>query len=330
MNRSLLLPVFKIVFARKTQRIFEKTAENPEVEKLRLFFDEKTNYLRADKLSQAYISAKFTRDESSEYGVSLYHLRLMFEAYCQDPTFTPSLGLPVEWWSIEKWGELGKWFKNKPKKIIRRRAIKILAVGTVAVAIVSAAGKMTHSVLNLSGVEREKYFQAWQVINTAKDQTGMGGRNEALQYLNKESSSWYTPECKRSNVNNCLVGIKIEKANLNKVNLEGANLNTSEFVGTSFRDAILKNVAFTDANLEGAVFKKANLEGAIFEGANLRITKSLRNDPELKGAIFEGANLTNTNFKGARNLDVAIAFNGATYCKTIMPDGTMKEPKCEK
>jgi hypothetical protein len=301
----------------------KKIAENPKVEEIRIFFDEKTNYLRADKLSQAYISATFTREQASRHGVSLYHLRLMFQAYCQDSTFTPSLDLP------KKWKELGSWFFiNKPKNIIRRRTGKVVLAGGIAAAILTGVGTMTKSVLNLSGVEREKYFQAWQVINTAKDQPGMGGRNEALYYLNNEASSWYIPECRQNN--NCLVGIKIEKANLNKVNLEGANLKASEFRGTSFRDAALRGTHFEDAHLEGAVFKGADLKDAVFKGADLRITKNLRNDPELKGAIFEGATLTNTNFEGAKNLDITVAFSGAKYCNTKMPDGSTKEPKCKK
>jgi Pentapeptide repeats (9 copies) len=324
------------VFAKFLSIILQEKgiAENSKVEEIRVFFNKKANYLKADKLSQVYIAAKLTEQEAAIYQLSLSDLRLMFQAYCQDPTFTPSLDLPEKLWKIwspSKWKELVTWFFiSKPKNTIRRRTGKFIAVGTVGVALLGGAFTATKSVLNLSGVEREKYFQAWQVINTAKDQTGMGGRNEALQYLNKESSSWYTPECKRSNVNNCLVGIKIENANLNKVNLEGANLKTSEFRRTSFRDAILRDVVFTDANLEGAVFQKANLEGAVFEGANLRITKNLRNDPEIKGAIFEGATLTNTNFKGAKNLDVSVAFSGAIYCKTTMPDGTVKQPNCKK
>jgi Pentapeptide repeats (9 copies) len=308
-----------------------KVAEDPTVEEIRVFFNKKTNYLRADKLSQVYIAAKLTKEDADKYQLNLDDLRLMFQAYCQDPTFTPSLDLPVgawKFWSIKNWRELGTWFfVSKPSNIIRRRTGKFVLAGGIAAALLGGMAGTTKSILNLSGVERERYFQAWQVINTAKDQPGMGGRNEALKYLNKEASSWYTPECKHNN--NCLVGIKIEKANLNKANLEGANLRASEFRGTSFREAILRSTHFENAHLEGAVFADAHLEGAVFTGADLTITKNLRNDPELKGAIFKGATLTNTNFKGAKNLDVTVAFGGATYCHTTMPDGSVEKPECK-
>jgi uncharacterized protein YjbI with pentapeptide repeats len=306
----------------------KKVAEDPIVEEIRIFFNKKTNHLRADKLSQVYIAAKLTKDDADRYQLNLDDLRLMFQAYCQDPTFTPSLDLPAGLWkilSIKKWSELKTWFfVSKPKNVIRRRTGKFIAVSTVAAGIIGVVGTTTKSILNLSGVEREKYFQAWQVINTAKDQSGMGGRNEALEYLNNEASSWYTPECRKNN--NCLVGIKIENANLNKVNLEGANLKASEFRGTSFRGAFLRKTRFEKVHLEGAVFIDANLESAVFDGADLKVSESLKKDPEIKGAIFKGATLTNTNFKGAKNIDTG-AFAGAIYCNTTMPDGHVEKGK---
>jgi Pentapeptide repeats (8 copies) len=287
----------------------KKVAENLKVEEIRTFFNDKTNYLREDKLSQAYISATFTREQASKYGVSLYHLRLMFQAYCQDPTFTPSLNLP------KRWRELGSWFFiDKPKNIIRRRINKFVFAGGIAISFIGIFATMGKSILGLPTVENEKYSKAWQVINTAENKAGMGGRNEALEYLGKKDTSWYIPQCKRNN--DCLVNINIERAWLGSINLAGANLRYSNFSGTYLRGAILRNTNFEYADLKSIYLKDADLTGATFEGA------------DLTGATFEGADLTGATFEGAKKISRR-AFVGAKICRTTMPDGHKENPNCK-
>jgi hypothetical protein len=81
MEKSSRLPIVtRLLFMMMCQN--EKIAENSKVEKIRVFFNKKTNYLRADKLSQVYIAAKLTEKEAAIYQLSLSDLRLMFQAYC--------------------------------------------------------------------------------------------------------------------------------------------------------------------------------------------------------------------------------------------------------
>jgi uncharacterized protein YjbI with pentapeptide repeats len=274
-----------------------KSAEDPNVTKIRAFFDSRTKHLKADKLSQAYLAMKFTEgdvrelkeltDDATAHKLSLDNLQSMFQAYCQDPQFSPNPDFPKEWRKPEEWKN---WQHTKPANILHPWVLKnFLLKASILTAIGTGIWGIVPLLSNLRSAERGKYFQAWQVITSAQGQPGMAGRNEALKYLNTEEWMWwlYTPECKKPNNNNCLVGIKIEKANLQGVNLDGANLTSSEFRETSFRDANLKSTTFDQSHLEGARFKRANLQGSKFESANL------------EGAVFKGANLTGALFTKA-------------------------------
>jgi uncharacterized protein YjbI with pentapeptide repeats len=294
------------------------------VENIRKFFDHKAECFRSDKLSQAYIITTFAEGElweyvnktlkvadehKDEYQINIDDLRLMFQAYCQDPKFSPTLKYPKESWKIhekEKLGELYSWLKKTPPSIllscIWKNFISLSFLGTAAV-----------FVWNTPVREQQKYFQAWQVINTAQNQSGTGGRNEALNYLNGGETipflNWAAPQCKKNNT--CLVGIKItkagEEANLNNIDLENANLQASVFSGTSFRGAKLKFAKFIDADLTGAVFKGA----------------------DLKGVVFTGADLTGADFTKVKNLDDK-SFENTSFCRKTMPNGKVTAYKCKQ
>jgi Pentapeptide repeats (9 copies) len=292
-------------------------AEDPDVAKIRAFFDRETKHLKVDKLSQAYLAIKFTQDDvrklRQELGdreiaqiLNLDNLQSMFRAYCEDPQFSPNPDFPKELLNPEEWK---KWHEDRHGNVLGPWMLKVLLKAGIVTTVLTAIVGTGSSVLNLGGTERAKYFQAWQVINSAKGQPGMAGRNEALKYLNKDTSIWYAPECKKHS--NCLVGIKIEEANLEGVDLEDANLKSSELKKTSFRDANLRRVKFEEANLEDAVFKSAKLQGAVFKNANL------------KGAVFYDADLTGADTETAGNIKYA------KFCRTIMPNGKQYDRDCK-
>jgi hypothetical protein len=165
----------------------KKPAENETVQNIRKFFNTKTEYCRFDKLSQAWIAAELTQEEAEKYGVTLENLRLMFKAYCEDPEFTPDPNFPKNWWSL--WDEnnrkeWGKWKRNRRKDTVRRFLLKSLKETLKWTAIVAGISGVVGIIFDLRGREIQKYSQAWQVINTATQQTGSGGRLEALEYLN--------------------------------------------------------------------------------------------------------------------------------------------------
>jgi hypothetical protein len=196
--------------------------------------------------------------------ITLYKLRYLFKAYCENPEFIPDINLPKVWGIEEdknRWEKISFWWNQKPDGVLRKRIWEVAKGGTIfatLIGLIQYCGEIPKR-------QQQNYLQAWQLINTAGTQSGQGGRVEALEYLNKDKSWPYTPACKEKD-NKCLIGVKIQKANLNGVNLEGANLTSSEFQYTSFRDANLKGAIFKDAHLECANFsgaKNVNLDGAI-------------------------------------------------------------------
>jgi Pentapeptide repeats (8 copies) len=301
----------------KQYNLHKSIVEMHHVEHIRKFFDHKAECFTKDKLSQSYIITTFAEDElwnyvretlevtdehKNEYQISMDDLRAMFYAYCQDPEFSPTLKYPKESWKVfekEKRRELCSWLKQTPKSVFLSYAWKNFLsfsfIGTAAVFVWNSPVR-----------EQQKYFQAWQVINTAQNQSGTGGRNEALSYLNGGETipilNWAAPKCKKDNT--CLVGIKITgkedmgvqgTANLNKVDLENANL----------KDAVLNKTSFREANLNNAKFPLADINGAVFEGAYLN------------GADFrEAKNVKKANFKGAN------------FCKTKFSDPKEGRPDC--
>jgi uncharacterized protein YjbI with pentapeptide repeats len=333
-----------------------------DVEQIRYFFDEKTNYIKADKLSQSYVSASFTEDDARYCHLSLDNLRLMFRSYCEDPSFSPSLELPKESWKFwegEKRTKLNNWCKNRPRNIIRPYLKKQVLKYGIATTVI---GILANSIFNLSGVEKQKYFQAWQVISAATGQSGLGGRNEALEYLNSRTFvsflNWGAPKCKRDN--NCLVGIEINKANLKRVNLESANLDSSVFYETNFRYANLKNTVFTNAELQKSVFKgailhnvkfiKSNLANTVFTEAppsqgdlkdydmafktanldkselySVNFTSSMLENVSFKEANLKGSNFANAKLKGA--IFTGANLNNANFKNAQLDDKALDDAK---
>lgn len=263
--------------------------KDKKIEKIREFFDKKTGHRRVDKLSQAYTLMHLTQDDADEHKIELEKLHSLFLAYCDNPEYTPYVNFLDIWKNETEKNPVQKfsfWWKKKPDGILRKWGLNALKAG----ATLTAALGLLQYFTDIPKRDRQNYFQAWQLINTSMQQTGMGGRLEALKSLN-EDSGWtllpsflkFTPECKKSQ-NTCLVGVKIEGANLNGVNLEKANLTSSTFTKTSFRNA------------------------------------------KLKGAIFKDAHLNGANFSGAQDVNL----DGAFLCGTVMQDGSMDNSHCKK
>jgi hypothetical protein len=133
--------------------------------------------------------------------------------------------------------------------------------------------------------KKQKYYQAWQVIDTAQAKGGSGGRIEALQELTADGVP--------------LVGVDVSEAFLEGVQLPGAKLARTDLEAADLRNSML----------EGSDLEYAALRSANFRSGSLRLSNLLQTDLEdadLVGANLQGANLTNANFKNAdlRNADL--------------------------
>jgi uncharacterized protein YjbI with pentapeptide repeats len=148
---------------------------------------------------------------------------------------------------------------------------------------------------------KQKHYQAWQVINTAQNKGGSGGRIEALQELNLDGvplvgvdvsgaflQGVHLPRARLIRANLTAVDARnsdFQRADLLFATLRSGNFRESNFSNTSLEGADLSNVDFCSANLS-----KANLDGAILDTADLGKT-DLQNVRWQKIKSLKGADL---------------------------------------
>ncbi|MGO4886016.1 MAG: pentapeptide repeat-containing protein [Bryobacteraceae bacterium] len=137
--------------------------------------------------------------------------------------------------------------------------------------------------------QKQKHYQAWQVINTAQGKGGSGGRIEALQELNQDRVP--------------LVGVNAAGAFLQGVQLPGANLFRADLEAADLRDSNLRAADLQFANLRSANFRQGNLSHVKLQSADLSDADLVSADlsgADLRGVNFENADLRNVNLEGAQ------------------------------
>lgn len=135
--------------------------------------------------------------------------------------------------------------------------------------------------------QKQKHYQAWQVINTAQGKGGSGGRIEALHELNHDRVP--------------LVGVDLAGAFLQGLVLERANLLRARFQGADLRNAILRGANLTYANLSSANIRNGNLERANLENADLEdadLFAANLSEAKMAQANLEQADLRNSDLRG--------------------------------
>jgi hypothetical protein len=131
--------------------------------------------------------------------------------------------------------------------------------------------------------QKQKHYQAWQVINTSQGKGGSGGRIEALHELNLDGVPLVGVDVSGA----FLMGLHLDKGKLARANFDGVDGRYS-----SFHNADCSYASFRTANLRGSDFHKANLENAILKDADL-------NGASLAEADVAGADLSQTDLRGA-------------------------------
>jgi hypothetical protein len=137
--------------------------------------------------------------------------------------------------------------------------------------------------------QKQKHYQAWQVVNTAQGKGGSGGRIEALQELNLD----HVP----------LVGVNAAGAFLQGIQLPGANLYRADLDACDLRDSNLQAIDLRYANLSWANFRQANLTRAKLEGADL--SNADLSNANLTGADLHDVNLQDVEWKEIRSIEDA-------------------------
>lgn len=101
--------------------------------------------------------------------------------------------------------------------------------------------------------------------------------------------------------------------------LRGSTLYFMGLLESELRYADLRNCNFQSSNIQRNFFDFADLSGAVFKEAGLADNS------------FVGVNLSDASFEGAylyEDNDHGCCFDGAIFCRTIMPDGSIRNKGC--
>ncbi len=158
-------------------------------------------------------------------------------------------------------------------------------------------------------------YQAWQVITTASEQTGSGGRKQALEFLNSSPRRFplfwlkWTPQSLASLaaprahlVQVQLPGADLSGANLPGADLSGANLQESLLEAANLQKAHLSYANLQESDLSDAYLQKAFLYLANLQKAHLYFTNLQKADlinANLQKADLINANLQESDLSGA-------------------------------
>lgn len=150
--------------------------------------------------------------------------------------------------------------------------------------------------------EKQKHYQAWQVINTAQGKGGSGGRKEALQELVADHVD--------------LVGVDVSDAFLMRVRLTGGNLARASLRSADLRAGVLDqadleyaDLSFT--NIRNGSLVKANLEYAMFADSDLNgcdLSEADCDDADFSRTDMRNSELKDLKWKGIREVKLANLF----------------------
>jgi len=158
--------------------------------------------------------------------------------------------------------------------------------------------------------QKQKHYQAWQVINTAQGKGGSGGRIEALQELNLDRVP--------------LVGVDAAGAFLQGIQLRGANLFRAGLEAADLRDSNLEASDLQYANLRSANFRQANLSRTKLAGVVLQDADLVNADlhqADLRGANLENADLRNANLQGIQWTNIKSIEKANIHAVRNAPEG---------
>ena len=150
--------------------------------------------------------------------------------------------------------------------------------------------------------EKQKHYQAWQVINTAQGKGGSGGRKEALQELVADHVD--------------LVGVDVSDAFLMRVRLPQGNLARASLRAADLRAGVLDqaDLEYADlsfANIRNGSLVKANLEYAVFADSDLNgcnLSEANCEDADFSRADMRNSELKDFKWKGIKDVKLANLF----------------------
>lgn len=157
---------------------------------------------------------------------------------------------------------------------------------------------------------KARQYRAWELINSAINSTGDGGRQDALRDLKEDGVRLSYAPLNRAYLSKIdLRGAHLWGAQLEEADLSGAQLDDAVLIQANLKNAVLYKTELRGSKLMQAELqgKKTNMRQAKLHGADLRGAKmhyaDLRgaefNYADLRGAEFQGASLQGANFTGS-------------------------------
>jgi uncharacterized protein YjbI with pentapeptide repeats len=116
------------------------------------------------------------------------------------------------------------------------------------------------------------------------------------------------------------VGNGLKYKDLSYADLSGANLSGLSLHGSSLVGANLSGANLSNAEFDMSVLSNANLSGADLTNAYFTLST-------VSGANLEGAILTNVNLRHAEGA-ASVNLEGAQFCNTTLPDGSIRNDHC--
>jgi uncharacterized protein YjbI with pentapeptide repeats len=150
--------------------------------------------------------------------------------------------------------------------------------------------------------EKQKHYQAWQVINTAQGKGGSGGRKEALQELVADGVDLVGVDVSDA----FLMGVQLPRANLARASLRGADLRMA-----LFDQANLEYADLSSANIRSGSLVKANIEYAMFADSDLNgcnLTEANCEGSDFSHADLRNCELKELKWKGIKEVKFANLF----------------------
>ena len=168
------------------------------------------------------------------------------------------------------------------------KALELAGRFTLLVAVVSWFLEADDREKARQDAVKAKHYRAWELINSARDSTGDGGRRYALQDLNEDRVSLLAAP---------LAQAHLAKINLPRADLREANLTRAILVETNLTEAVLIGAKLVAADLSGANLTETNLWAADLTGADL--TRANLTGANLGEAKLIKANLREADLAGA-------------------------------
>ena len=208
--------------------------------------------------------------------------------------------LEKHWWEVWLWKLINRpvrrvtdWWETTPLELLLQD-LEFLLQKSALLSIINLIANITIIISLITWLATEKQrrdaevYQAWQVITAAHDQSGSGGRKEALEFLNSEPTRfpwiWLTWE------RQSLAGLAAPNAYLEEVDLQGSQLGKANLQEASLESSQLQEASLESAQLQKAVLRSAILQEASLYRANLQ-------EADLEGVNFQGANLSRANLR---------------------------------